>query len=228
MLRALQEVRTKDNALGASPFIKVEVPVNLRPIFGSRTLRNFSSYVHLGIDVRNGDLPFRDILEEVRLQKRLYAHPHRLTTRVAANVALEDNLAIRSIPLFIKKPVINFINSHKGDNYCTQTFSNLGRIVLPEAMQKHVRDLDFILGRPKKRSGSCAGVSYGNNLNINFSRKIVEHGFEDAFVRMMADMGIRAGVRHSVPSRRKRTDDAIPATPMQWARVATLRTLLLI
>jgi len=228
MLRALQEVRTKDNALGASPFIKVEVPVNLRPIFGSRTLRNFSSYVHLGIDVRNGDLPFRDILEEVRLQKRLYAHPHRLTTRVAANVALEDNLAIRSIPLFIKKPVINFINSHKGDNYCTQTFSNLGGIVLPEAMQKHVRDLDFILGRPKKRSGSCAGVSYGNNLNINFSRKIVEHGFEDAFVRMMADMGIRAGVRHSVPSRRKRTDDAIPATPMQWARVATLRTLLLI
>ena len=228
MLRALQEVRTQDNALGASPFIKVEVPVNLRPLFGSRTLRNFSSYVHLGIDVRNGDLPFRDILEEVRLQKRLYAHPHRLTTRVAANVALEDNLAIRAIPLFIKKPVINFINSHKGDNYCTQTFSNLGNITLPEPMQKHVRDLDFILGRPKKRSGSCAGVSYGNNLNINFSRKIVEHGFEDAFIRIMEEMGIRAEVRRSVPSRRKRTDDDIPVTPMQWARVARLRTLLLI
>ena len=228
MLQALQEVRTKDNALGASPFIKVEVPVNLRPLFSSRTLRNFSSYVHLGIDVRNGNLPFRDILEEVRLQKRLYAHPHRLTTRVAANVALEDNLAIRAIPLFIKKPVINFINSHKGDNYCTQTFSNLGNITLPEPMQKHVRDLDFILGRPKKRSGSCAGVSYGNSLNINFSRKIVEHGFEDAFIRIMEEMGIRAEVRRSVPSRRKRTDDDIPVTPMQWARVARLRTLLLI
>ena len=228
MLQALQEVRTKDNALGASPFIKVEVPVNLRPLFGSRTLRNFSSYVHLGVDVRNGDLPFSDILEEVRLQKRLYAHPHRLTTRVAANVALEDNLAIRAIPLFIKKPVINFINSHKGDNYCTQTFSNLGNIILPEAMQKHVRDIDFILGRPKKRSGSCAGVSYGNNFNINFSRKIVEHGFEDAFIRILDEMGIRARVRHSVPSRRKKTEDTIHVAPMQWARVATLRTLLLI
>lgn len=228
MLLALQEIRTKDNALGASPFIKVEVPVNLRPLFGSRTMRNFSSYVHLGIDVRNGDLPFRDIIEEVRLQKRLYAHPHRLTTRIAANVALEDNLAIRAIPLFIKKPVINYINNHKGDNYCTQTFSNLGNITLPEPMKEHVRDLDFILGRPKKRSGSCAGVSYGNRLNINFSRKIAEHGFEDAFVRIIEDMGIRADVRQSVPSRRKRTYDAIPVTPMQWARVATLRTLLLI
>ena len=202
--------------------------MNLRPLFGSRTLRNFSSYVHLGIDVRNGDLPFRDILEEMRLQKRLYAHPHRLTTRVAANVALEDNIAIRAIPLFIKKPVINLINSLKGDNYCTQTFSNLGDITLPEPMQKHVRDLDFILGRPKKRAGSCACVSIGNNLNINFSRKIAEHGFEDTFVRIMEDMGIRADVHSSVPSRRKRTNDDIPITPMQWANVGTLRTLLLI
>ena len=80
----------------------------------------------------------------------------------------------------------------------------------------------------KKRSGSCAGVSYGNNLNINFSRKIVEHGFEDAFVRIMEDMGIRADIKESVPSRRKRTDDTIPVNPMQWARVARLRTLLLI
>ena len=228
MLQALQKVRTEDNALGASPFIKVEVPVNLRPLFGSRTLRNFSSYVHLGIDVRNGDLPFRDILEEVRLQKRLYAHPHRLTTRVAANVALEDNLAIRAIPLFIKKPVINLLNSLKGDNYCTHTFSNLGGITLPEPMQEHVRDLDFILGRPKKRAGSCACVSIGNNLNINFSRKIAEHGFEDEFVRIMEDMGIRADVRSSVPSRRKRTDGSVSVAPMQWASVGTLRTLLLI
>jgi len=228
MLQAAQEVRTRDNALGASPFLKVEVPVNLRPIFSSRTLRNFSSYVHLGIDVRNGDMPFKDILEEVRLQKRLYVHPNRLTTRVAANVALEDNLAIRSIPLFIKKPVINFINSHKGDNYCTQTLSNIGGIELPEGMRRHVRDIDFILGRTQKKSGSCSCVSYGDRLNLHFTRKIAEHEFEDRIVRILGEMGIRGEIRESVPSRKTRACEAYAVPPMQWARVAPLRTLLLI
>ena len=227
MLLSLQEVRSSKPVIGDSPFLKVEVPVNLRPMFGSRTLRNFSSYVHLGIDVRNGNLSFGDILQEVKLQKRLYVNPHRLTTRVAANVALEDNLAIRSIPLFIKRLAINFINSHKGENYCSQTFSNLGEISLPEGMSGHVRDIDFILGRPQQKSGACACVSYGNRLNLNFSRKIVEHGFEDAFVRNLQTMGIEAGVEHSTPSEKAGARKS-PSIPMRWAKVGMLRTLLLI
>ena len=227
MLQSIQQVRSRKPVLGDSPFIKVEVPVNLRPLFHSRTLRTFSSYVHLGIDVRNGDLPFQDILQEVKLQKRLYVNPHRLTTRVAANVALEDNLAIRSIPLFIKKAAINYINSHKGENYCSQTLSNLGEISLPEEMSAHVLDIDFILGRTQKKSGSCACVSYGNRLNLHFSRKIVEHGFEDAFVRNLRLMGVEAEVQATTPSEKARGAKA-PSIPMRWAKVGMLRTLLLI
>ena len=228
MLLSIQQVRSKKPVLGDSPFIKVEVPVNLRPLFNSRTLRNFSSYVHLGIDVRNGDLPFEDILKEVRLQKQLFVNPHRLTTRVAANVALEDNLAIRSIPLFIKKAAINYINSHKGENYCSQTLSNLGEISLPEEMRAHVRDIDFILGRTQKKSGSCSCVSYGNRLNLHFSRKIVEHGFENAFVRNLGLMGVVAEVEASTPSEKPRGARKAPSIPMRWAKVGMLRTLLLI
>ena len=226
MLLSLQEVRSRKPVLGDSPFLKVEVPVNLRPLFGSRTLRNFSSYVHLGIDVRNGNMPFEDILQEVMLQKRLFVNPHRLTTRVAANVALEDNLAIRSIPLFIKKLAINFINSHKGENYCSQTLSNLGNITLPEQMRRHICDIDFILGRPQKKSGACACVTYGNRMNLNFSRKIVELGFEDAFIKNLRLMGIDASVEYSSPS--EKASSKAPSIPMRWAKVGMLRTLLLI
>ena len=226
MLQSLQDVRSRRPVLGDSPFLKVEVPVNLRPMFGSRTLRNFSSYVHIGIDVRNGDITFDDILQEVKLQKRLYVNPHRLTTRVAANVALEDNLAIRSIPLFIKKLAINSINSHKGENYCSQTLSNLGDITLPEEMRRHVRDIDFILGRPQQKSGACACVSYGNSLNLNFSRKIRERGFENAFISNMDKLGIQADVTVSRPSEKAAVN--APSIPMRWAKVGMLRTLLLI
>ena len=201
MLVSLQEVRASQKGK-RSPHIRMEVPVNLRPIFGSKTLRNFASYVYLGLDVSNGDFSFEDALREVKYQKRLYMQPARLVRRIAANVALEDNLGIRVIPLFIKKPIINIINFLKGDNYGTYTFSNIGNVELPEAVAAHVKDLNFVLGRTRGRSGSCAAVSCGDRLNLNFTRKIAEDNFERIFVRRLRELGIWANVHVPAPSLR--------------------------
>ena len=203
MLYSMQELRSKDASRRKKSSIRMELPVNLRPIFGSSTLRNFSSYVYLGLDLSNGDYSLEDVLSEVKYQKRLFMQPARLTRRIAANVSLEDNLAIRCIPLFIKRPVINIINHMKGDKYATYTFSNLGNIELPEGVREHVKDIHFILGRTRKRSGSCACVSYGGKLNLDFSRKIAEDDFERIFVRNLRSLGIWATVL--VPS--------VPLTP---------------
>ena len=198
MLYSLQEVRNNDTSARKSTHLRMEVPVNLRPIFGSKTLRNYSSYVYIGVDVANGDYSLPAVAKEVKYQKRLYTQPSHLTRRIAANVALEDNLAIRCVPLFIKKPIINLINHLKGDKYATYTFSNMGNIELPEGMREHVKDIHFILGRTRKRSGSCACVSYGGRLNLDFSRKIAEDDFERTFVKNLKALGIWATV--TVPS----------------------------
>ena len=203
MLTSLQEVHAAQKGR-KSPHIRMEVPVNLRPIFGSRTLRNFSSYVYLGLDVSNGYLGFDDALREVKYQKRLYMQPGRLTRRIAANVALEDNLGIRMIPLFIKKPIINLINFLKGDNYGTYTFSNIGNVELPEGVAAHVRDINFVLGRTRGRSGSCAGVSFGGRMYLNFTRKIVQDDFERIFTRKLRELGIWS--RIEVPANPLRSD----------------------
>ena len=201
MLISLQEVHASQKGR-KSPHIRMELPVNLRPIFGSKTLRNFSSYVYLGLDVSNGYLSFEDALREVIYQKRLYMQPGRLTRRIAANVALEDNLGIRMIPLFIKKPIINLINFLKGDNYGTYTFSNIGNVELPEAVATHVRDLNFVLGRTRGRSGSCAGVSFGGRMYLNFTRKIVQDDFERIFTLRLRELGVWAKIE-------------VPASPLR-------------
>ena len=204
MLLSLQEVHAGQKGR-KSPFIRMEVPVNLRPIFGSNTMRNFASYVYLTLDVTNGMYSFEQALNEVKYQKRLYMQPARLTRKIAANVALEDNLGVRCLPLFIKKPIINIINYWKGDNYGTYTFSNIGNIELPESVAAHVRDINFALGRTRSRSGSSAGVSFGGRMNINFTRKIVGDDLERVFVRRLRDLGVWASVQ--VP--------AIPLRPVK-------------
>ena len=190
MVSALQEVRRKD-PLARRSVLKVNVPVDLRRIFGGSTLRNFSSYVMLSVDVCNGDYDFDHILEVVSAQKRLYAMPSQLEPKVAKNVELENNFAINCIPRFLKKPIIDVINKLKGDRYCTHTLSNLGRIELPESLRPYVKDIDFILGRQRGNSGASACVGYGGTLVLNMSRRIAERHFEDAFMEQLERIGIR-------------------------------------
>ena len=189
MVAALQEVRRKD-PLRRRSVLKVNVPVDLRRIFGGCTLRNFSSYVILGVDVRNGDYDFDHILEVVSAQKRLYSMPSQLEPKVAKNVELENNFAINCIPRVLKKPIIDIINKLKGDRYCTHTLSNLGKIDLPESLRPYVRDIDFVLGRQRGNSGASACVGYDGYLVLNMSRRIAERAFEDAFIEQLAMLGI--------------------------------------
>ena len=195
MLAALQDTRNVSGTRAQNGNLKVEVPVNLRKMFGKKTLRNFSSYVHLGFDASKGDWTLPEIIKTVHSQKEEFVSKSPLTTRVAANVALEDNLAVRCIPRFIKKPIINLINSLKGDRYCSYTLSNIGEIKLPDEMAAHVRDVDFLLGRARGKSGSCACASFGGRLNLNFTRKIAQSEFERRFVGWLDKVGIDASLR---------------------------------
>ena len=190
MVSALQEVHKHDHRKAKKTAIKVNVPVNLRPLFGSRTLRNFSSYINLGVDVANGYYDFDEIVKIVSAQKRHLVLKSELERKVAANVALENNFAIAMIPLFIKRYAIDIVCRLKGDKLLSQTFSNLGNVVLPESMQKYVKEMDFMLGRQRGVPGAAAGVGYNGNLYLNFSRNIVEDDFESYFVDQLHQLGI--------------------------------------
>jgi len=200
MIMAVQDVRSDDTRSRKNGLVKVSVPVNLRKIFGGRTMRNFSSYVNLGVDATNGRISFDDTLREVALQKKLYTMPSRLQSKVCANVLLEDSLAIRCMPRIVKSPVMAIINKMKGDKFYSHTFSNLGLITLPEGMDSYVESIDFKLGRKLDNSGACGALSYGGKMYLNFSRKIVESDFEEYFIKELASIGIDADVdlEHSV------------------------------
>ena len=217
MLASLQDTRNASGTRRQKGNLKVEVPVDLRKMFGKQTLRNFSSYVHLGFDASKGDLSLDEIIKIVRAQKASFIQKAPLTTRVAANVALEDNVAVRCIPRLIKKPIINLVNRVKGDRYCTHTLSNVGDIKLPASVAEHVRDIDFILGRQLSRSGACACASFGGRLNLNFTRSIAESAFERHFLGWLDRVGLEPSVQFYDVAEHQTA--AQPALPMQRVRI---------
>lgn len=192
MLWALQDEHKHDSAKRKRSVLKVSVPVNLRPLYGSRTVRNFSSYVNLGIDIKDGYLNFNDIVAAVKTQKEHDLRQAELEPKIAANVELEEMLIVRMLPLFIKHPIIDIINLLHGDRFCSQTLSNMGNVQVPQEMVPYITDLDFMLGRQRGNSGACSCVGYNGKLYFHMTRKIARNGFECAVLKKISALGIQA------------------------------------
>ena len=192
MLHALQEEHRADTRSRKRSVLKVSVPVNLRPVYGSRTVRNFSSYVNLGVDVKDGYLSFAELVAAVRKQKAHDLQKEQLEPKIAANVELEEMLLVRLLPLRIKHPIIDIINLLHGDRFCSQTLSNMGRLDVPEALLPYIQDVDFILGRQRGNSGAVSCLSYNGRLYLHLTRKIGRDSFEQAFLKQMSALGIPA------------------------------------
>ena len=198
MICSLQDVHRNDPDPKRLSVLRVSVPVNLRPFYGRRTIRNFASYVNLGVDVRDGYLPFGELVQRIRTQKREMLLKENLEPKIAANVSLEENYALRCIPLFIKKPVIDLVNRLHGDRYFSQTLSSLGRVEVPEAMRPYVADFDFILGRQRSNAGATTCTTCGNRLHIHFSRSIADDRFERQFIALFHELGFQAEVADGI------------------------------
>lgn len=191
LVDAIQEVQFKDVRRRKRGLpVKVLVPVNLRRFYGAKTLRNFASYVNVGVSGRYGRWTFEEILNAVKHTMGLEITERMLNARMSANVSAEKNPLIRAMPLVIKAPFLRIMFLLRGDRYNSITLSNLGVVQLPEAMRAYVSRLDFILGTPERNPASCACVSYGGNVYLNISRRIREPMIERALFTALVKMGV--------------------------------------
>jgi len=179
--------------------IKISVPINLRNIFPSKTLRNFANYVNPGIDPRLGEYTFDEVLNIVHHTMAMEVTKKLLNVKITTNVQTERNAFLRLTPLFIKNLAIKYVYSQVGDVLSTTTISNLGVTKLPEEMAQYVRRMDIILG-PLARNRVCAAtLTYNGRLRINFTRTIAEPLLEREFFTRLVKLGIPVKVESNQP-----------------------------
>jgi len=199
MILSLQEMQEKKNIKQKKKKpIKVSIPVNLRNIYPSNTMRNFSSYINVGIDAKFGHYSLEEIINEVKSKMNILLNEKRINAKITANVRLANNYFIRLIPMFLKKHILSISERLLGDRYNSTTLSNLGVIDIPDEMASYVNELGFVIGKSRGKPGSCACISLKNNLYISFSRKIKESEFERLFFTKLVEMGIPVTIESNV------------------------------
>jgi len=175
--------------------IKVLIPVNLRQLFPSKTLRNFAMYTTPEIRPALGEYTFEEICRQVKGLMSLEITPKFMSTMIATNIASERLLAVRLIPLFLKNIVMKAVFDSVGERKSCLSMSNLGAVRLPEVMKPYVERLDFILGPQATAPYNCGILSYQNTLYINFTRGTRQPMLEQEFFHVLQEMGLPVTVQ---------------------------------
>lgn len=200
MMQALQELqKEKVLKLRRRKPIKVLIPVNLRKLFPSRTLRNFVLYTTQEIDPKLGEYTLGEICKAVHHRMGLDINPKVMSTKIATNVNSERIWAVKILPLFIKNAVMKAVFHAVGERKSCLSLSNLGQVTLPEAMRPYVRRMDFILGVQSVAPHNCGVLSYGDTLYVNFIRNIREPELEAHFFRVLRELGLTVEVESNQP-----------------------------
>lgn len=192
-LYALQEIykqQPERSRKRSAKKIRIEVPVNLRKMFPSKTMRNFSLYVMPEIDLRLGEYTFEELIKTVYHQMKLETDKKLINKMISRNVGSERSLVIKSIPLIIKSLILSKVYKHNVRKY-SGVITNLGKIDFPPEIINLIKRFIFI---PPPANNSlkvnCGVAGFDNHLVLSFGNITRSKALEKAFFTFLTGQGI--------------------------------------
>ncbi|MDX9826209.1 MAG: hypothetical protein RBT73_00515, partial [Spirochaetia bacterium] len=138
-LDALQSLWFAQSKKPRKRFISVEIPVNLRQFFSSRTNRNFSLFFLLRENLDLGARSFDELVKRSHHRMKIEGDPKSLAMQIARNAGGTRNPVVRAIPLFIKDIAGRILFSVLGESMLSGFISNLGVLRLPPGIAPQVK-----------------------------------------------------------------------------------------
>ncbi|HUT82631.1 MAG TPA: hypothetical protein VMZ29_15655 [Candidatus Bathyarchaeia archaeon] len=171
--------------------IRIAVPVDLRNLYQSKTMRNFAFMLNPEIDPRLGKYSFDEILSSVHHSLRHDNSKRYLNQYISRNVSGELYPIVRFIPLFLKRIFGQFIYKRMGEAQNSGKLSNLGKITMPNEFANEIENFEFILAPSDTITTGCAVISFQDKFTINFSRTVEEPLVEKYFFERLLKLGIQ-------------------------------------
>ncbi len=169
----------------------LEVPINLRKLFPSGTMRNFTLFVMPEIDRSLGHYTFEEIIKTVYHQMQLETDRKLVNKILALNVGGERNILVRGIPLFVKSIFMRYIYYAMGSTQYSGTLTNMGSLNFPEQMAEQIDCLLLTPPPPNKLlKMGCGVISLNDKLVISFCGIVKTSEFEKRFVDFLVKDGI--------------------------------------
>ncbi len=197
-LYSLQEIYKKDRARD-NHIIRLEIPVNMRRLYPSKTMRNFSLFVLPEFDMRLDYFTFDEIVRHVHNYMQIETDKKILSKVIARNVKPERNIFVRTTPVFIKDIFLSAAFKKHGATKYSGVLTNVGIAKFPEEAEKHIETVSMIPPPPTKQlKVSCGVLSFKDNLCISFGNNTGNTELERRFFSFLAGKGLEVTIKKNV------------------------------
>lgn len=174
--------------------VRIMVPVDLRRMFPSETLRNFNSIYIVGM-IFEGAASFEDIILRLSEQLKEVATKKEMSERINTNVDVTKNIMVKIVPLYLKNLGIRTAYNWFGERQYTSVVSNLGIIRLPDSMARRVKSISCATGGTDMLPIKMTVCSYNDKMNITFTRCIIESDIIKEFFRFLSrEQGLKVEI----------------------------------
>ncbi|MCR4615017.1 MAG: hypothetical protein K5756_02570 [Clostridiales bacterium] len=171
--------------------IKIQVPVNLRPIFGFKdNLRNFSLFANVEVNSDMNGCNFEDILKTTVEQMNTGFHKDNLQKIINANVGSEQMAVVRFSPSIVKLPILRIATRLYGERLSTSPFSNIGVINVPDVLKDKIKSFDFVIGATRVNNIYMTMNSFNGKTVVTFSSRSKETEVQKIFFDFLREQGM--------------------------------------
>ena len=174
--------------------VQIQVPVNMRKYYDSKTVRNFSLYFSAVFSLEE-ITTVEDMIPNIMQQIREKGTKECMDEMMYAAVLLVKSLQF--VPVFLKKPVAEIVYGFLGDGIVSNTLSNLGQCSVPADMEHFIDRFDFVLGGGSVQRAGCSVVSFGNKTVFSISKHTADPSFEERLYKLLTDASIPVRVEGS-------------------------------
>lgn len=190
--------------------IVISIPVNLRGMFDSNTLRNFFGHMNVSF-MPTKNVSFEDVLLSVKNSFCENLKRENFEKQISDRVKIEAIPGVKFVPIGIKNIVLRHYYRNTEKLY-TMTFSNLGRITFDNGADKFIERVEVINGGSETHVKKAALCSYNNKLVLTFTSTIDDNSFERFLLCFLVEQGIDISIcsnETDPPKKEKRQGKAL-------------------
>ncbi|MFW5727096.1 MAG: hypothetical protein ACOC2P_00865 [Spirochaetota bacterium] len=189
-LQHIQEIVMSHKVRGRWDPLSVMVPVNLRPILHSSTMRNFFLTLNPMLDTRLGHYELDEITQKVHHFMRTQLDHRHLKQQISRNVKGALHPLLRISPLWMKNIGLKMIYRDFGESRFSGSLSNLGRVEFSPALDEIIEAVEFIPPPSSALGVKCGALSHHGRLRLTFGSLLQETALERLFFTTIRSLGI--------------------------------------
>ncbi len=175
--------------------ITLFIPMNLRKLYKSKTLRNFTLFSRARANIKRNDLSLEYFIKIIQDSIESCYNKEYLDNNISTTMKGEKFWIMRILPLWIKHLIFAISNEKTLKKPTkTATFSNVGVADLPKSFEPYVKKITFMLHACPSVPISFTAITTYNTLTIAFVRLLKDTKVEQFFIKYLADLGFNIKV----------------------------------